>query len=253
MISGNTHPATGQNLLKKVSQKDARFLSITFDDGLKNSTDIAISILGRYGFSATFYIVTGWVEPKRIPITEPFNIGRSHGTWDYWRQVSAMGHEIGSHTHSHVNARGKRALLFPWIVANEIARSHEDLCREVPQSSHSIAMPWNAATCFSEFLVRRRFASCRLGTSNPIYNDLPSLTHYRLESWAPSREDGWADYVKAIDNIPKGGWLILQFHGIGDEGWDPITPECLNQLCGYIAKSHLRVGGVREIINGSSA
>lgn len=229
-----------------------RFVSITFDDGLKASTDVAISILEKYKFSATFYIVTGWVEPSKISIKEPFNIGRAHGTWDYWRRVSEIGHEVGSHTHSHVNARGKKAMLFPWILANDIFKSHKNLCREVSQSNHSIAMPWNAATSISEFFVHRKFSSCRLGTSSLAYNNFLSLACYRLKSWAPSQRDRWETYVQAIDNIPKGGWLILQFHGIGDEGWDPISPEFFEQLCEYIAKSDLKIATVREVIRVNS-
>ncbi len=231
-----------------MSIKHSRVVSITFDDGLKNSTDTAISILGKYGLPATFYVVTGWVAPQRIDIKEPFNIGRAHGTWAYWREVSAMGHEVGSHSYSHLNARGRKALLFPWLVPNEITRSHADLQREVPQTSHSMAMPWNAATWYSEFFVRRAFSACRLGTPSVKYNDLSSLAPYRLESWAPSSKDGWAEYISAINDIPDGGWLIFQFHGFGNEGWDPITPELFDRLCEYVSKSKLIVANVREVI-----
>jgi len=244
----NIHLPDALEHIAKTSLNSPRLLSITFDDGLKQSTDIAISILNRYGLQATFYVVTGWVEPVRTDIKEPFNIGRSHGSWDYWRQVVAMGHEVGSHSYSHVNALGKKAWLFPWLVPSEIAKSYRDLNREIPQASYTMAMPWNAATWFSDFFVRRSFSACRLGTSDIEYNNLASLNRYRLKSWAPSQRNDWPDYVKAIDGVRAGGWLILQFHGFDDEGWDPIASELFEKLCEYISKCDLQVASVQKII-----
>jgi peptidoglycan/xylan/chitin deacetylase (PgdA/CDA1 family) len=221
---------------------------MTFDDGFQNAADIGVPILSKYGFPVSFYVVTGWVAPVRAAITDPVNIGCSHGTWAYWRQVSKLGHEVGSHSFSHLNARGKKAALMPWLVIREISRSIRDLQQEVPHSSYTISMPWNAASRVSDLFVRRRFSACRLGSSVVEYNHFSRLNRYRLRSWAPGSQHSWSDYVQAIDGVPEDGWLILQFHSFGDEGWEPVTPEFFNRICELIAERHMKVETVRDAI-----
>lgn len=233
----------------KMSSSFTKKISITFDDGFKKSADVALPIFRKYGFFATYYVVTGWIEPTRAPIREPFNAGKMHGTWDFWREVSHSGHEVGSHSFSHLNARGKMAALFPWLIAREIYKSYDDLKREIPQSEYTIAMPWNAATNISRFFVRHKFVGCRLGTSDVQYNNLSDLSRYCLKSWAPSIRHNLFDYIDAIDGIPDGGWLILQFHSFGDEGYDPVTPEFFDELCQLIANRGIEVNTVREVLS----
>jgi peptidoglycan/xylan/chitin deacetylase (PgdA/CDA1 family) len=211
-----------------------RFLSITFDDGFRYAAEVACEALHPLGIPATFYVVTGWVEPARASITEPYNEGRSHGDWNLWRQVRDAGHEVGSHTFSHVNAGGKKSIVLPWLVRNQVERSYQDLVREVPQARYTISMPWNAATTTSERHVRRYFAGCRLG-SKLAYNRLGSLESFRLLSWAPSPATNDAEFRQAIARIPDNGWLILQFHSFDDEGWDPISRKRFKWLCETIA------------------
>lgn len=226
-------------------------MSITFDDGFRNAAEIAVPILAKYGFFGTFYVVTGWVEPAAIPIYEPFNRDRPHGNWAYWRQVSNAGHEVGSHGFSHLNASGMKATLFPWLMRREIERSFHDLRKEIPSNGYTMSMPWNAATKTSNFFVRRRFSACRLGSSMVEYNDLNRLQLFELRSWAPSANCSWFDYLKTIERIPRNGWLILQFHSFGHEGWDPIGPEFFGQLCDLIAMNEIRVATVRDVVNES--
>lgn len=213
-----------------MSENARRLLSITFDDGLRHAAEVACELLEPHRMPATFYVVTGWVEPMRAAVREPCNVGRSHGDWRLWRQVHGSGHEVGSHTFSHVNAGGKKAMLMPWSIGSEIEQSFADLQREVPQSSYTISMPWNAATARSERHVRRRFSGCRLG-ARLAYNDLDNMNRFRLESWAPSPTTSDADLERAVTAIPENGWLILQFHSFDDEGWEPVTRARFSRLC----------------------
>jgi hypothetical protein len=112
-----------------------------------------------------------------------------------------------------------------------------------------MAMPWNAASLVSDAYVRRYFSACRVGKSELEYNDLSKLCPYKLRSWAPNPGHAWKDYVSAIENIPAGGWLIFQFHSFGGEGWDPITPELFDDLCGFLAERRVPVETVRSVVN----
>jgi peptidoglycan/xylan/chitin deacetylase (PgdA/CDA1 family) len=236
-----------------VLRNQQRVVSITFDDGFRNAADIAVPILAKYGFFGTFYVVTGWVEPAAIPIDEPYNKGRPHGNWVYWRQMSNAGHEVGSHSFSHLSASGFKAAFFPWLMQREVERSFQDLQREIPCTSYTMSMPWNAATKTSNFFVRRRFSACRLGSPRLEYNVLDRLQHIGLRSWAPSGNCSWSDYLNAIQGIPNNGWLILQFHSFGDEGWEPVSPDFFDQLCALIAMNDIHVATVRDVVKASIA
>ena len=62
---------------------------ITFDDGNRTDYLAALPILQKLGFTATFYITTGWIGRAGF-LTEP----------DI-RALAAAGMEIGSHGHTH--------------------------------------------------------------------------------------------------------------------------------------------------------
>jgi peptidoglycan/xylan/chitin deacetylase (PgdA/CDA1 family) len=71
-----------------------RPVALTFDDGYADVASEALPILKRYGFTATFYIVTGFVD-------QPGYLTRKQV-----RELHAAGMEIGSHTLSHAGLTG---------------------------------------------------------------------------------------------------------------------------------------------------
>jgi peptidoglycan/xylan/chitin deacetylase (PgdA/CDA1 family) len=231
-----------------------RFLSITFDDGLLRGSEIACELLAKHDMPATFYIVTGWVQPIRASVRERYNAGRPHGDWRHWRGVRDAGHEVGSHTFSHVNAGGKKAMLMPWLIGQEVARSHADLVREVPQTRYTISMPWNAATARSERHARQHFSACRLGTSALAYNQLQNVDRFRLVSWAPASQTPISAYEHALTEIPPSGWLVLQFHSFDNEGWDPLPRDAFDRICRIAAaEPSLKVATVSSVIERLTA
>lgn len=81
-----------------------RSVVLTFDDGFQECVQHAVPILQRYGFTATFYLVTGlmgressWLEPQ-LNMSFPL-IG-----WDTARRLQALGFQCGAHsiTHPHL-------------------------------------------------------------------------------------------------------------------------------------------------------
>jgi peptidoglycan/xylan/chitin deacetylase (PgdA/CDA1 family) len=65
------------------------------------------------------------------------------------------------------------------------------------------------------------------------YNAMPITEKTgRLGCWTngPNNNDRWVD--KQIDDFLKtdGGWLILNLHGLEEEGWGPISANYLDKL-----------------------
>lgn len=63
---------------------------LTFDDGYKDNYTNAYPILKKYGFTATFFIISSF--PGKYP---------NYATWDQIREMKENGMDIESHTVSH--------------------------------------------------------------------------------------------------------------------------------------------------------
>ncbi|MHB8923096.1 MAG: polysaccharide deacetylase family protein [Thermoleophilia bacterium] len=62
---------------------------LTFDDGYDDNAAVAAPILEKYGFTGTFYVITGKVETPE------------YMTWDQVTELQQRGMEVGSHTITH--------------------------------------------------------------------------------------------------------------------------------------------------------
>ncbi|HWB50446.1 MAG TPA: polysaccharide deacetylase family protein [Stellaceae bacterium] len=67
----------------------ARPVILSFDDGWQNQYQHAFPLLRQYGFAATFYVVTGYVDRPNFMSS------------DELKEMIAAGMTIGSHSHWH--------------------------------------------------------------------------------------------------------------------------------------------------------
>lgn len=103
---------------------------ITFDDGHESNYTLALPILQEFGFTAEFYITTGWLDTEKY-------LKQS--------QVTALhqaGMSIGSHsvTHSYLNN------LSTDEVFAELDASRKDLSRLVGHDIHGFSAPGGRIT-----------------------------------------------------------------------------------------------------------
>lgn len=98
---------------------------ITFDDGYKDNLEYAYPVLMKYGFPATIFIISGYINnDKRIL------------TWDQVRAMSGGGISFGSHTKNHFylgSAEDEKAILdevggSKKIIESEIGITVDYLC-----------------------------------------------------------------------------------------------------------------------------
>ena len=78
-------------------------VALTFDDGYRDFVDHALPVLDHHGMTSSLYVVTGklgghsdWDQEPSLPLV----------TADDVRAVAAAGHEIGSHSSTHVRLGG---------------------------------------------------------------------------------------------------------------------------------------------------
>ena len=71
-----------------------KFVVLTFDDGYLDFYTDAQDILGRFGFTATVYLPSSFIQDK---MSMKFK-GKDCLTWDKVRELSEAGHRFGSHS-----------------------------------------------------------------------------------------------------------------------------------------------------------
>jgi glycosyltransferase involved in cell wall biosynthesis len=152
------------------NKKTRRYVSFTFDDGLINSAKKIDQILSPH--QATFYIVTGWLKPKPLSITDPPNIKPDHGNPGDWQRLANLGHEIGSHTVSHPETIAK-------LTSQEYAESLT-VIKQFHSGPYSLATP-------HLFIPTKQtlYEAVRAGEKKEIYNSLGQINFNQLNSWDP--------------------------------------------------------------------
>ncbi|MBA7597475.1 Poly-beta-1,6-N-acetyl-D-glucosamine N-deacetylase [subsurface metagenome] len=98
------------SLAQAIEKKDlsSKSFVITFDDGYQDNYTNAYLILKRYGFSATIFLITGYIGTDRFFKPERY-IERYGGreedyrflNWEEIREMSNNGIEFGSHSITH--------------------------------------------------------------------------------------------------------------------------------------------------------
>jgi peptidoglycan/xylan/chitin deacetylase (PgdA/CDA1 family) len=83
--------------------RSARLVALTFDDGYRDFVEHAMPLLDRHGMTASVYVVadklggaSDWDQPPSQPLM----------TADDVRAAADAGHEVGSHSSSHVRLAG---------------------------------------------------------------------------------------------------------------------------------------------------
>jgi len=79
---------------------------ITFDDGYVDNFDNAFPLLQKYGFTATFFVLTGLVDAGNP----------RYMSWGELRTLSQAGMEIGVHSRDHPDLRGQSLDFLIWQI-----------------------------------------------------------------------------------------------------------------------------------------
>jgi len=97
---------------------------LTFDDGYADNYKTAWPIMQRYGFKATFFIITSSVGPKTI-------------NWDELNDLVRQGNSIGSHTVRHLDL----STLSVKQQENELSISKQELENRLGISVQALCYP----------------------------------------------------------------------------------------------------------------
>lgn len=111
---------------------------ITFDDGFADFFSEALPILDQYGFTATLYVTTAFVNKTSCWLRHEGEAARPMLTWDQIAEISAHHIEIGAHSHRHLQLD---------TLPQALAREEIALCKRILEDRlgstvHSFAYPF---------------------------------------------------------------------------------------------------------------
>jgi peptidoglycan/xylan/chitin deacetylase (PgdA/CDA1 family) len=151
-------------------------VALTFDDGYEDAFTAALPVLQRYSFSATFYIVSGFV---------------GQAGYMSWEQVAALrdaGMELGAHTIDHLDLR----TLDPAEASRQIAQSKADLERSLGVSVASFCYPGGYYDPAIEEIVRAAgYSSATTTRWDSDYSDMLALPRRRVAGGTTIEEFVW--------------------------------------------------------------
>ena len=192
--------------------------SFTFDDGAPSHVSDCGPLFDKYGYKATFNVVTSW-SPD----------------WNGFGNMAKNGHEIASHSVNHGNPMGD----------NEIASSKSAINEKIQQKYGMITLAYPNCTVPSESQVLQNYIVGRIcngswkGMADEMGKDGPS-------NWAqvPATMTGDEGQIKSTNDftgrmqkvIQSNGWAAFLTHGFQgkNNGRATYSPTDLSAIEGAL-------------------
>jgi peptidoglycan/xylan/chitin deacetylase (PgdA/CDA1 family) len=219
--------------------RTTHLLTLSFDDGFKRSCFRIAEIHEEFDLPACLNVIASahleeWDPPDAY---NAFPVG----TFDDWNALQARGHEVMPHSWAHADLTA---------MPLEDAKGRIDRCLDyfdehldgfdAARSVYNFA--YNASTPELESYALTRVRAIRTGAGaegDILANPFPtSEGPFRLgcRSYGPDNADGWVDAAVNRFLASRGGWLVLNLHGLDEEGWGPVSADYLRGLLGRLVR-----------------
>lgn len=206
----------------RTGQIDAPYISISFDDGLKNCLK-ASRIMNEFGAKSCFFVCTSMIDQRDYNAITKFCSERLYRppfdflSWDNVEELLDTGHEIGSHTVSHANL----ADISVQQAQEEIGESYEVLVRRIGQVKH-FSWPYGRFVHFSPQVKRMVFDTGYQSCASAVRGCHTTKSKQELSNLCIRR-----DVVVAAEPISHTLYFITRNaessspeDGLWPKGWD---------------------------------
>ena len=235
-LTTTTLGSLGLGLGKLPMAAKTHILTLSFDDGFKKSYYKIANLYEAHGLSACFNVIASGHLP-RFKAVDDWILPELMGDFSDWNALQARGHEIMPHSWKHLNLAKQ-----PFKKATRLI----DKCLDYFEThlegySHLTAVfnfPFNASTPELEAYLLERVRAVRTfgkGALNPIPIS-KEPTRLQCLSMGPDNIDNWVEAQVHEFLQGDGGWLILNVHGLDEEGWGPISSGYLESLLERLIK-----------------
>jgi peptidoglycan/xylan/chitin deacetylase (PgdA/CDA1 family) len=198
----------------------ASYVVITFDDGFRDFYLNAFPILQKYGFTATVFLPTAYINDGSLKMG-----GEDHLTWDEVIELNKQGISFGSHTDSHptLKSLGRDEVKFEIENSKQIIESK--IGSPVDSFSYPFAFPeedkalTSYLTCTLASCGYKCGVSTRIGRASakdPIYflKRLPINSRDDLTFFKAKLEGGydWLHYIQVKSKLIRAKFRNVKRH-----------------------------------------
>lgn len=211
---------------------DRPVIAFTFDDFPCSAASNAAPALEDAGMRGTFYYSTG--------LAGKLENGQRIVGPETVAEMAQRGHEIGAHTHTHIDVPRSSARL----IRDEIERNKREIATLTGKTPTSFAYPFGRLNLRSKFLLRNQFVGLR-GIQpglNTGFTDLAHLGAQELYDCSSNLQSINA-LLDAAERNPA--WLIFYTH---DVKADPTNIGCSPAYFRQIVELVRRRGFVVETV-----
>jgi peptidoglycan/xylan/chitin deacetylase (PgdA/CDA1 family) len=214
-------------------------VSFTFDDFPRTAYLVGGSILGRYGARGTYYAACGLMSARNLP-GEQFRAEDADSLLE-------QGHELASHTFSHISCRS--------VSCDEFCEDVKAGCKAVEElsgiRSRNFAYPFGHVTLAAKRSLGASLTSARsvfpgcngpeadlnLLRANSLYGDLDELK-------------GIEELV--AENIERNSWLIFYTHDVqAQPSAFGCTPALFEAAVAHATYTGCRILTVQEALEAA--
>ena len=205
-------------------------ISFSFDDGFRKSFYKLAEIHEEVGLKACLNIIASghlpefqqvddWIRPELM------------GDFDDWNNFLSRGHEVMPHSWKHLNLARQDPYEAKKLISKCIVYFNEHL-KGFDSAKAVFNFPFNSSTPELDQYALTKVRAVRTSGGGAI-NPFPTKNTSRIlgcESHGPGLSDDWVEEKVGSFLNSEGGWLVLNLHGLEEEGWGPLSTDYFSSL-----------------------
>jgi len=211
-------------------------LTLSFDDGFKNSFYKIADIYESHGLSACFNVIASGHLPGFEAVGK-WILPELMGDFDDWNTLKSRGHEVMPHSWQHLNLT-EQPLEEAKALIEKCLDYFEANLDGYKSSEAVFNFPFNASTPELEAFAMSKALAIRSHGDSAVGEIPKPQKSFRKGCWSkgPENIDNWVE--DQVNNFlsSTGGWLILNTHGLDHEGWGPMSTGYLKGLIARLVK-----------------
>lgn len=190
--------------------KDDKVAPVCFTVDDNSSPDVPwwLEMSDKYGLHVTWFLISK-------------NVGGNGwgGTWELWKEVLAKGHDVQSHSHTHLHTEDPGWQNIEW----EYSESKKQIEENLPgHRVRFLAYPGGKNSNLNDRTVAEKFYSGARGVTGTLVS--PAVVDYLgvraiTEDSFDNPKAQWADFKRVLDPNDKvyRAWAIYIYHSVKDK------------------------------------
>jgi peptidoglycan/xylan/chitin deacetylase (PgdA/CDA1 family) len=213
----------------------SHIITLSFDDGMKKSFYKTADIFEENNLHACLNVIaSGHLPGFKLPNeyhTDP------RGDFNDWNLLRKRGHEIMPHSWDHSDL----TRMPPDQAKEDITKCLEYFEAHLEGFKTSEAVynfAYNASNPDLEQFALSKVRAVRTGGDSQV-NPIPlsaGPVRFCCSSYGPDNADKWVEQQINGFLSSRGGWLVLNLHGLDAEGWGPVSSKYLDDLLKRLVK-----------------